>query len=160
MNEASAQPIVADPRRFPFPPGIPVLALLLSWAFQKIWPLLIHWPQWTRWVGWVLLLAPPLLAAWAAMNFRRHRTAVNPLGEVTTIVRTGPFRLTRNPMYLSLLLFYLGVTLAFRLTWGLLLLAPVFLALHFGVILPEEKHLTSKFGNDYADYKKRVRRWL
>jgi protein-S-isoprenylcysteine O-methyltransferase Ste14 len=85
---------------------------------------------------------------------------VNPLGEVRAVVRSGPFRYTRNPMYLSLILLYLGGTLAFRLAWGLLFLVPVFLALHFGVIVPEEQHLDSKFGSDYAEYKRRVRRWV
>ena len=160
MTQPVSELTVRDPRRFPFPPAIPVAALLLSWGLQRAWPLEIHWPPWTRWVGWVLLLAPPLFAAWAAITFRRHQTTVNPLGESRTIVRAGPFRVTRNPMYLSLLVLYIGGTLAFSLTWGLLLLLPVFLALHFGVILPEEKYLALRFGNDYADYKRQVRRWL
>jgi protein-S-isoprenylcysteine O-methyltransferase Ste14 len=155
-----AEQTTNDPRRFPFPPAIPVIALLLSWGMQKIWPLELDWPRWARWAGWVLFTTPYLLAAWGVITFRRHHTAVDPLGEVKTVVSSGPFRYTRNPMYLSLILLYLGATLAFRLTWGLLFLIPVFLALHFGVIVPEERHLESKFGSDYAEYKRRVRRWI
>jgi protein-S-isoprenylcysteine O-methyltransferase Ste14 len=50
--------------------------------------------------------------------------------------------------------------LLFRLPWALVLLVPLFLALHFGIVLPEEKYLESKFGEDYVTYKRQVRRWL
>ena len=73
---------------------------------------------------------------------------------------SGPYRYTRNPMYLSLLVVYLGATLAFRLPWAVALLVPVFLMLHFGVILPEERHIEAAFGEPYRAYKRRVRRWL
>ena len=76
------------------------------------------------------------------------------------IVNDGPFRYTRNPMYLSLLPFYVGGALLFQLPWAWVLLLPVFLGLHFGVIVPEEKYLESKFGETYVRYKERVRRWL
>ena len=76
------------------------------------------------------------------------------------IVATGPFRFTRNPMYLSLLVLYVGATFAFRLPWALVLLVPVFLALHFGVIIPEEQYLEATFGEPYRSYRRRVRRWF
>jgi len=63
-------------------------------------------------------------------------------------------------MYLSLLVFHVGGILAFRLPWATVLLVPVFLALHFGVILPEEAHLEAVFGEPYRLYRQRVRRWL
>jgi protein-S-isoprenylcysteine O-methyltransferase Ste14 len=96
----------------------------------------------------------------AVLTFRRHRTAVNPRGTVTTIVASGPFRYTRNPMYLGLLVLYVGVTLVMRWPWAAALLVPVFLALHFGVIRPEEQHLETAFGESYRSYRQRVRRWL
>ena len=156
---AARQP-ASDPRRFPFPPAIPTIALLLSWALGRLWPVEVYWPAWTRWVGWVLFVTPPLLAFSAIRTFRRHHTALNPLGEVTTIVESGPFRFTRNPMYLSLLVLHLGGMLAFRLPWAAVLFIPVFLALHLGVVIPEEKHLETAFGDQYRLYKRRVRRWL
>ena len=155
MNQAAK-----DPRRFPFPPAIPIIALLLSWGLGRLWPVEMHWPVWTRWAGWVLVVAAQLPAVAAVRTFRRHQTALNPLGKVTVIVDGGPFRYTRNPMYLSLLLFYIGGTFAFRLPWAMALLVPVFLALHFGVILPEEQHLDTTFGEPYRLYRQRVRRWL
>jgi protein-S-isoprenylcysteine O-methyltransferase Ste14 len=155
MNESGR-----DPRRFPFPPAIPVIALVLSWGLGRLWPVSVDWPMWTRWVGWVLFLTPSVLAIAAVRTFRQHHTAIDPLGTVTTIVASGPFRYTRNPMYLSLMVLYVGGTLAFRLPWALVLLLPVFLALHFGVIMPEERHLEATFGEPYRRYRQRVRRWL
>ena len=153
------QPI-KDPRRFPFPPAIPVVAVVLSWGIGKLWPLSMNWPEWTRWIGWLLFVTPPLLAIAAIHAFRRHQTVVNPRGQVTTIVASGPFRYTRNPMYLSLLTQFVGGMLAFRLPWAAVLIVPVFLALHFGVVLPEERYLEAAFGEPYRLYRLRVRRWL
>ena len=105
-------------------------------------------------------MAPFSLASWAAATFKRHQTVLDPRGQTVTIVTEGPFRYTRNPMYLTLLLVYVGGILAFRLPWGAILLVPVFLALQYGVIVREEQYLESMFGEQYATYKRRVRRWL
>jgi protein-S-isoprenylcysteine O-methyltransferase Ste14 len=150
----------ADPRRFPFPPAIPVVALLLAWGIGRQWPIDVNWPAWFQWVGWALVIASVVLAVSAVRTFRRHHTALNPLGQVTTVVASGPFRYTRNPMYLGLLLLHIGGTLAFRLPWAAILLVPVFLALQFGVIVPEEAYLAAAFGEPYRLYRQRVRRWL
>jgi len=150
----------ADPRKFPFPPGIPLIALLLAWLLGRIWPIPIHWRGWTRWLGWFLFFSPFLLVIWANSTFRRHNTVANPLGKVTTIVTAGPYRYSRNPMYVGLLVFYVGATLAFRLPWAAILLVPVFLALQYIVIIPEERYLQAAFGDQYTAYRRRVRRWL
>jgi protein-S-isoprenylcysteine O-methyltransferase Ste14 len=153
-------PAPADPRRFPFPPGIPPAAWLAGWLLERVWPIAIAWPEWARPIGWFLLLAPWAFAIWAVRTFRRQGTVVDPRGNVTTVVTTGPFRITRNPMYLTLVTSYLGGTLAFHLEWGFVLLIPVVLALHFGVILREERYLEAKFGDAYREYRRRVRRWF
>ncbi len=158
MNHVSQTP--ADRRRFPFPPAIPVAALLLGWGLGRLWPIDVNWPDWLRWVGWALLVTMVALAISAVRTFRRHRAAINPLGQATTMVASGPFRYTRNPMYLGLLMLHLGGTLAFRLPWAAILFVPVFLALNFGVIVPEEQYLAAAFGEPYALYRQRVRRWL
>ncbi len=126
----------------------------------RLWPIDVNGPGWFRWVGWALVIASQLLAVSAVRTFRRLHTALNPRGQVTTMVASGPFRYTRNPMYLSLLVLYVGGTLAFRLPWAAICLVPVFLALHFGVIVPEEKYLAATFGEPYRLYRRRVRRWL
>ena len=68
--------------------------------------------------------------------------------------------MTRNPMYLGLMLGYVGITLIASLDWGLLTLIPLALTLHYGVVLREERYLTAKFGKPYTDYLARTRRWL
>jgi protein-S-isoprenylcysteine O-methyltransferase Ste14 len=151
---------VTDPRRFPFPPAIPVVALLLSWALGRLWPISIEWPRELFWVGLVLVVFPFALPIWAARTFRLHQTPVNPRGNVGAIATDGPYRFTRNPMYLSLMLVYVGGSLLFRLPWAWLLLPAVFISLQFGVIIPEEKYLEGKFGEGYLHYKSQVRRWL
>lgn len=159
-NTAANAPTPSDPRKFPFPPGISILALLLSWGLGKVWPREISWPAWSRWLGVAVFILAFGLSVWSVRTFRSHGTVVKPTGDTTEVVTSGPFKYTRNPMYLSLIVIYLGGMLLFRLPWALVLLVPLFLALHFGIILPEEKYLESKFGDDYIAYKRRTRRWL
>lgn len=149
-----------DRRTFPFPPLIPVIALVASWALGRLWPLPLHLPAWTVWLGLLLFTVPFLFAFWATQVFRRHRTPVDPRGAVTEIVTEGPFRYTRNPMYLTLMVMYVGGALLFALPWAWVLLIPVFLALHFGVIRREEDYLLATFGEPYRRYRKQVRRWI
>jgi protein-S-isoprenylcysteine O-methyltransferase Ste14 len=92
--------------------------------------------------------------------FKAQHTVVDPRGTVTNIVRRGPYAFTRNPMYLSLMLIYVGGLLAFRLEWAIVWLVPVFLMLHFGVIRPEERYMQTRFGEDYRRYVADVRRWI
>src|SRR5712692_4125641 len=128
-----------DPRKFPFPPALPIIALLLSWGLGRIWPIAFSLPAWSRWLGLAIFTLPFGLSIWGVRTFRRHDTAVKPTGDVTQVVTSGPFKYTRNPMYLSLIVVYLGGMLFFRLPWAMILLVPLFLVLHFAIILPEEK---------------------
>jgi protein-S-isoprenylcysteine O-methyltransferase Ste14 len=87
-------------------------------------------------------------------------TNVNPTRPVTAIVTEGPFRFTRNPLYLGFTLFYTGVTLLVNSLWMVLLLPFVLFLMTFSVIEREERYLERKFGEQYLAYKRRVRRWL
>jgi len=149
-----------DPRKFPFPPGIPAVGLLIGWLLGKLWPIQLPLPAWTRWIEWPLFIIGPCLAIWAVLTFRRHNTVVDPRGKVVTIVTGGPFRFTRNPMYVALMLLYVAGTLAIGTMWAAILVVPVLLALNYGVIVPEERYLTTMFGDQYTAYKSRVRRWI
>src|SRR5262249_20687635 len=73
---------------------------------------------------------------------------------------SGPFRYTRNPMYVALMLLYVAGVLAIGNVWVAILLLPVFLALHYGVIIREERYLKAEFGGQYEEYQGRVRRWI
>ena len=91
---------------------------------------------------------------------RRAGTNVRPDKPTTAIVKDGPYRFTRNPIYLANTVLYVGVTLLFNAFWPLLTLVPFFLLLHWGVVRREERYLEARFGETYLDYKSRVRRWF
>lgn len=99
-----------------------------------------------------------LFSAFSAM--RRRATNVEPWKPTTAIVSDGVFGFSRNPIYLSMTLLYIGIALLLDSLWLLLLIFPLLMIVTFGVIVREEKYLETKFGAEYLDYKNRVRRWL
>jgi protein-S-isoprenylcysteine O-methyltransferase Ste14 len=110
--------------------------------------------------GIVFSIIAPTLALSALVTMKAAGTNVDPAKPALTIVRGGPFRFTRNPMYLALCL--LQVALGFFLNdWITVLFAiPVALTLHYGVILREERYLSAKFGQPYLEYKREAPRWF
>lgn len=111
-------------------------------------------------VGAALVISGVLLALWGVLTFRHHRTAVLPFYPARALVDSGPYRLTRNPMYAGMTLAHLGGALALNALWPVLLL-PVALAFLFvTVIRKEEAHLAAAFPEEYAQYRSRVRRWI
>ncbi len=87
-------------------------------------------------------------------------TNINPTLPAKAIVSSGPFRFSRNPLYLSLTTIYLGLTLAVNTWWGIVVLIPLLIVMHRGVVLREERYLEQKFGQSYRQYRSRVRRYL
>jgi protein-S-isoprenylcysteine O-methyltransferase Ste14 len=110
--------------------------------------------------GMVFIILAPTLALSALRTMKAAGTNVHPSEPALTLVRGGPFRFTRNPMYLALSL--VQIALGFFLDdWiTLLFVVPLALILHYGVILREERYLTAKFGEPYLQYKSEVRRWI
>jgi protein-S-isoprenylcysteine O-methyltransferase Ste14 len=115
--------------------------------------------QW-RWLGPIALLVGVALVAVGRKTMIRHGTNVNPTLPTITIVDRGPFRFTRNPLYVGLTLIYIGLSLLFNTWWSLFLLVPVWLVMHFAVVRREEAYLETKFGESYLNYRRRVRRYL
>src|SRR5215207_3988757 len=144
------------------PPAVALLFGLLMWLASSV-VTSVEVPFGTR-VGVALVLAcVGLTFGGAAMlSFVRAKTTMNPTkpSATSSLVTGGVFRLTRNPMYLSLLL-YLLAWAAYLSSWLALLLLPAFvLYINRFQIRPEERALSSLFGSEYAAYKGRVRRWL
>lgn len=90
----------------------------------------------------------------------RARTPLDPRKPTTAIVTAGAFRFSRNPIYLSLLLLYLGIASLINALWIFLLALPLVVVLQRGVVEREERYLERKFGDEYMVYKNRVRRWM
>jgi protein-S-isoprenylcysteine O-methyltransferase Ste14 len=100
------------------------------------------------------------LAALSARNFRLAGTSVVPGEPSTALVETGPYRFTRNPIYIGFVLAYFGLSIMLTSLWVLLLLIPVLMVLQRGVVEREEDYLEQQFGDGYRKYKVRVPRWL
>jgi len=111
-------------------------------------------------VGLVLMVAGAVLAIAGVVAFRRARTTILPFRAASAMVRDGPYRFTRNPMYVGMTLGYLGLSLAFNTAWPILLLPLVLVAMVKLVITKEEEYLEAVFGDDYRAYKRDVRRWI
>lgn len=111
-------------------------------------------------LGWLWLGAGLLLLAWTLWTFYRHRTTVNPYAAATNLCTDGPFRFSRNPIYLGDWLIFVGVSLLLNTVWPLLFSPLIWVLLRYGVIRHEEAHLLAKFGDAYRQYQARVRRWI
>ncbi len=149
-------------------PQVLILPPLL-WLITVVVSVLLHYfvvsiamlPTVTaRVAGIVCLVIAPILAGSAFFTMKKAGTNVNPGAPAVAIVRGGPFRFTRNPMYLALCLLQTGLAFLLNDAVTLLLVIPLALILHFGVILREESYLESKFGGQYLELKRGVRRWL
>ncbi len=143
--------------RFP-PPLLFALGLVLGWLINR-WIALspVALPPM---LGWALIGAGMLLALSAVSRFFRARTNLIPNRPATALVVAGPYRFTRNPMYVSLTAVYLGVCVLMQSVWALALLPLVLVVIYRKVIAPEEAYLERRFGGEYVQYKMRVRRWL
>ena len=99
----------------------------------------------------------------ALLSFRvlmKNKTPIDPYKPATNIVREGPFRFSRNPLYGALLILLAALAALLNSFWLLLLLPVLIAMLDLGVVRPEERCLVEKFGDEYTDYMADVRRWL
>jgi protein-S-isoprenylcysteine O-methyltransferase Ste14 len=114
--------------------------------------------QWA--LGGLLVVSGLALLATFQSSFNRSGTAVEPWKPTTAIVTSGPYGLSRNPAYLGMALVYAGIALLADAPWALVPLPLVLLVINNGVIVREERYLERKFGSEYLDYKRTVRRWI
>jgi protein-S-isoprenylcysteine O-methyltransferase Ste14 len=149
-----------DPRSRLFPPLFMIVGVLLGVGVQRLHPLLFVPRPAGRWIGAALMVGALALGIWAVLSFSRAGTTPDPHGDVTAFVTSGPFRFSRNPMYLTNVVFQIGAALLLDNAW-ILMLAPVtWLLLDRIIIAGEERYLSDKYGATYDAYRGRVRRWL
>jgi protein-S-isoprenylcysteine O-methyltransferase Ste14 len=143
-----------------FPPLLFGVTLALGLLLHFIYPVNLLPVLLARVVGTLILIASVWLALSAKIAMSRAGTNVRPDRPTTAIVADGPFRFTRNPLYVAGTGIYVSITLLIDALWPLVLLVPLLVVLAKGVIAREERYLEGKFGETYRKYKSRVRRWL
>jgi protein-S-isoprenylcysteine O-methyltransferase Ste14 len=162
VRERSATADAANVRVLP--PAVPLLTILAGVVLNRVWHIapgiLIPAPE-RYWIGGAIALGALVgLGFWSVLLVRRSGQSENPYTTTSLIVQRGPFRLTRNPMYLQMVLICLGFAVMLSNVWILLLTPLCAWVLQRYVIAEEEAYLERKFGPAYLTYKGRVRRWI
>ena len=142
------------------PPLIYVVFLLVGIGLERYLPLPRIPLAIGRALGTVFVAACLLLVVWSFRRFWASGTSVVPVRPTTALVIEGPYRFTRNPMYVGMLLLYTGIACGLGLVWPLLLAPILIWTISTFVIGREERYLTRKFGDQYLRYQSQVRRWL
>ena len=143
------------------PPIAWALAVLAGLTLDWFMPLpIVPAAVLAGWLGALVFALGLALFVWAIATMTRGGSNVPTNLPTTTIVDTGPYRFTRNPIYLAMVLGLIGLAIAFNTLWLLLVLVPFALIIRHGVIAREEAYLERKFGDVYRRYRSRVRRWL
>jgi protein-S-isoprenylcysteine O-methyltransferase Ste14 len=156
----NASDSVDHPDVIAWPPLIFLGSAVVSSALHFIFPIRVMRYSASLSLGIVLAVVSASLAIWAERVMKAAGTNVRPDRPALTIVRNGPYRFTRNPMYLSLCLLQLGLGFFLDGWIPLLFTIPLGLILHFGVIVREERYLEAKFGEQYLALKREARRWI
>jgi protein-S-isoprenylcysteine O-methyltransferase Ste14 len=142
------------------PPLIYGGALVVGMLIQHVLPARVVPHSVSRVLGPALIGLGALFGVSALVAMRRAQTSPLPDMPTTALVEAGPFRYTRNPIYVAFTLLYVGVAVLSNALWPLLFLPGVLVAMVRGVIVREEVYLERRFGASYTSYKARVRRWL
>jgi protein-S-isoprenylcysteine O-methyltransferase Ste14 len=145
------------------PPLVFVAALVTGWLVDRAIP--GPRPEWLQSlptaIGAIaMIIAGGALSFSGVLAFWRARTTILPFQEASRFVVAGPYRFTRNPMYVGLAAVSLGVALILRALWAVPFVLVACLFLDRFVIRAEEAHLEARFGDDFRGYRRRVRRWL
>ena len=143
-----------------WPPVAIGAPLLLGWWLTAQWGDPGQLGGWRMPLGWTLLVVFAVWNGWSLWLFGRHGTGLLPGQPTEAMIESGSYRLSRNPLYVGLLVLYLGFALLVPTVWGLLLFPAAVLLVLWGAILPEERFLRERFGASYVEYTHRVRRWL
>ena len=129
--------------------GAPLLAgLLVTWLVGDPWESTAI----ASVLGWTCLVAFAAWNGWALLTMGRHRTGLLPGAPSTTVIDSGPFALSRNPLYVGLLALYLGLAFLLPTFWGLVLFPAAVLLVRWGAIEPDERFLHDRFGASYDAY--------
>jgi protein-S-isoprenylcysteine O-methyltransferase Ste14 len=151
-----------NPGVFIPPPLFYIAVFLFSFSLQRNFPIrreFFQTPAATP-SGAILILAGLFFVVPALRQFFKTKNTLITVKPATSLQTGGIYSLSRNPMYLGLMLIYSGLAFIFGNWWTFLLLPVLFALILFLIIRPEEKYLSRTFGNSYSAYRKSTRRWL
>jgi protein-S-isoprenylcysteine O-methyltransferase Ste14 len=152
--------IAETPNRIPWPPILFLAALGLAFAGTSFAPLPLARPAPVAWTGGLIALAALGLMVWSFLAFARARANIRPDRAASQLIDTGPFSLSRNPIYLSEALLLAGLGLWNGSLWYVVALTFFVPAVTYLAIRREEAHMEALFGQEWRAYAGRVRRWL
>ena len=142
------------------PPHVYLSAIALGVLLHFAWPLRLVSPTLSMAIGAPTVVVAVALFVWSVRTLRIAGTPVPGDRPTTAIVRAGPYRFSRNPIYLAFSLFQLGVACWLNSLWLVLTLVPAVALMSFVVVPREERYLELRFPTEYPSYKRAVRRWL
>ncbi|NJO34262.1 MAG: isoprenylcysteine carboxylmethyltransferase family protein [Rhodospirillales bacterium] len=155
-------PNTSRPAAVPWPPILIAAALAGAVVLGRVLPL--NWPGLddlpARIIGYGLGFAGTALVAWGFLTLRRAGTTIMPNRRADRLVTEGAFAFRRNPLYMGEVLMFLSLAEFTHNIWFAILAPVLAVALYALAILPEERHLETRFGQAYLDYKERTRRWF
>lgn len=148
--------------------GVKIIAPLIYFGFfvfgailQYIFPIPVLLPKIIAWlIGWVIALVSLIVVILGLRVFRAANNPVMPYKPVSSLMIQGVFKLTRNPLYLSLLLLYIGISIFINFWWPIVFVPVLIVMINQLVIAKEEAYLTRRFGKEYQQYCEHVRRWI
>ncbi len=156
MNDADKD----NPEVIAMPPLIYLAFLLVGLALDYLWPVAVL-PNGIQYIaGFAFATHGGIIVVFDLHQYRKAHTKLSTLKPTTSHITGGPFRVSRNPSFLSLCLLFVVIGIAADNLWVLGLLVPTLALMHYGVIFREERYLERKFGEEYLRYKASVRRWL
>lgn len=141
------------------PPFVYLTSILLGVLLQRLWPIGVVSQIPRLVVGIPLLIGSVGMFGWAVGALRRAGTGIRAFEPTTALVTTGPYRYSRNPIYLAFTLFQAGIGMAVNNAWVLAMLVPTVALIITQVIAREERYLERRIGAPYLQYKAFVRRW-
>ena len=155
MTEHADNPGVRLP-----PPLLYVAAVVAGWLLDRQWPVPIGAGATRRALVWLLIALSAVLLSSSFRSFWRQHTSAIPIRPATALVIAGPYRFTRNPMYVGMALLTVALGLLLNTWWPIVLLIPTLILVQVFVIAREERYLRRRFGAEYDAYTRQVRRWL
>lgn len=145
--------------KFP-PPFIPLSFIGIGYALQRLKPMDLPGNEDWSIAGWGIVAAGIALLIWGQRQFVANKTNIRPDKPASTVICSGPYRFTRNPLYLAFLILQTGIGILMANLWIVLFVPLTMIAITLYVIPREEAYMERAFGDDYLALKATVRRWL